>query len=154
MMTSPLRKLTSAYLIYCIAGEFSAAHWLRPYTWVRHWLFETGRTFIFLFGHWILVFFHSDIRSWRSSTPLWSRTIHPDGVHVQSQRSLKTCPTSLSAKEIVWERFVFSPNLLLKFSNWVSLPQFSSLSVVSVRSLTGLEQLIKTRDTQVSETVI
>ncbi len=29
-MTSPLRKLISAYLFQCIAGEISAARWLRP----------------------------------------------------------------------------------------------------------------------------
>lgn len=59
-------------------------------------------------GHIRFCLLHSDLRRWRSSTPLWSRTIRPDGVHVQSQRSLRTCLTSLSAKEIVWERFVLS----------------------------------------------
>lgn len=75
-----------------------------PTLWVI-WL--SGRAFSFwLFGHRCV--FRSDFRSWPSSTPLWSRTTRPDGVLVRSQRSLKTCPTSLSAKETVWERFVFS----------------------------------------------
>lgn len=60
-------------------------------------------TSIWLFGDRSL--FHSVFRPWPSSTPLWSRTTHPDGVHVRSQRSLKTCPTSLSAKATVWERY-------------------------------------------------
>lgn len=46
------------------------------------------------------------LRPWPSSMPRWSRTTRLDGVHVQSQRSSRTCRISPSAKETVWGRFV------------------------------------------------
>lgn len=86
VMTSPLRKLISAFFFKCIVEEISAAHRLRPFAGVgkktssaaeqRHGLlfvcfrFFPGDTATRLIGLSCCSLFHPDFRQWPSSTLL------------------------------------------------------------------------------------
>lgn len=83
VMTSPLRKLISAFVFKCIVEEISAAHRLRPFACVgqihrlqRHRLllmcliFFPEVTATRLIGLSCCSLFHPDFRQWPSSTLL------------------------------------------------------------------------------------